>query len=257
MMRSVPTNPRAVQAWDAFVEAGLRVVEELRLTEDELHAGARKLQQIAKEGFLVGLVDAAFATTAALTAAADRGVAKANLEGPLYAPGAPCRDEGVVVTAPTSERALPLTVTGRVYDAATEEPIEGAVLDFWQADEFGNYHPDHLRGKIRSSADGSYTLRTVVPEAYTLHADDAVADLYALLGRHAYRAAHIHVKVWVDGTEVLTTQFFDSGSRFLDTDYVVGAVRPELVVARELDPESSPEHPRYRMRFDIPVTRPA
>jgi protocatechuate 3,4-dioxygenase beta subunit len=144
-----------------------------------------------------------------------------------------------------------------VFDVATDEPIEGAVLDFWQADEFGNYHAEHLRGKIRSSSDGSYVLHTIVPEAYTLHADDSVAELFALLGRHAYRAAHIHLKVWIDGAEALTTQFFDSGSRFLDSDYVVGAVRPELVVARELDPDSSPDNPSYRMHFDIPVTRPA
>ncbi len=253
-MTAAQPNERLLEIYNAFVAAGRQVVEDLNITEDELHKGSAFLQRLGQEGFLVGLVDTVFATAASQAAAKARGIEAANLEGPLYLAGAPVRSDGNIMESPPAPGALPLTVTGRVYDIETGEPIAGAELDFWQADEKGIYDLDgyHLRGIILSGDDGTYALHTIVPEAYTLHADDLIADLYAMMGRHAYRSAHIHLKVRVDGQEVLTTQFYDSGSRFLDTDYVVEAVRDDLIIERAADPD---DPDRYRMTFDIPVRR--
>jgi protocatechuate 3,4-dioxygenase beta subunit len=250
-------NERLVEIWDAITSAVRDVVDELRITEDEIHLGSRFLQRVGEERCLVGLIDMCLATAAADRAARDRGVLMANVEGPLYLAGAPRRDDGVIIERELEADAPLLDVTGRVYDTRTGEPIAGAELDFWQTDHHGVYDTTgyHMRGVLLSAEDGTYELHTVLPRPYTLHEDDLLADLFAMLGGHPYRSAHIHLKVRVDGTEVLTTQFYDSESPFLEDDCVIGAVRPELVIERQVA-ESGEGRQRFRMTFDVPITRP-
>lgn len=90
---------------------------------------------------------------------------------------------------------------GRVLDKAGN-PIAGARVEIWQCDANGRYlhRSDHGRnsrdpafqgfGHDLSSADGSYSFRTIKPVPY------------------AGRTPHIHVKVLVDNQERLTTQFY-------------------------------------------------
>lgn len=257
MSNNAVVNARLVDVWDAFVDAAREIVREKNITEDELHAASQFMQRLSAEGFLVGVVDMMLATAASENQASMENVHKANLEGPLYREGAPIRKDGVLYEGEPSERAKLLTVTGRVFDSETGAPISGAELDFWQADQDGLYDLQgfNLRGIVLSDDEGRYDLHTIVPEAYTTHEDDLVADLFGMMGRHAYRSAHIHLKVRVGGEHVLTTQFFDSGSRFLDTDVVIGAVRDDVMMERiEIDTPDG-ERARHTGTFDIPVTR--
>jgi protocatechuate 3,4-dioxygenase beta subunit len=84
-----------------------------------------------------------------------------------------------------------LAVTGKVIDQDCE-PVSGAVLDFWQTDSRGKYDNSGyvLRGTIVADEDGSYRLDTIQP------------------GKYEARPAHIHVKVWSEGEELLTTQLY-------------------------------------------------
>jgi protocatechuate 3,4-dioxygenase beta subunit len=252
----VVVNERLVEVWDAFVEAARQVVREKSVTEDELHAASRFAQRLGAEGFVVGLVDMVLATAASETAAEKAKIQKANLEGPLYKAGAPIRAGGSILESQPSPDASFLTVTGRVFDVATGEGVPGAELDFWQADERGLYDMEgfDLRGVVISGDDGAYTLHTIVPGDYTTHQDDLVADFFGMMGRHAYRSAHIHLKVWVDGEQVLTTQFFDSCSPILETDVVIGAVRSDLMMERKLVGEGAGGRCCFETTFDIPVT---
>ena len=47
-------------------------------------------------------------------------------------------------------------ISGRVTDAATGDPLPGAILDFWQADDEGHYDLDRfsLYGKVPADAEG-------------------------------------------------------------------------------------------------------
>jgi protocatechuate 3,4-dioxygenase beta subunit len=183
------------------------------------------------------------------------GISHSNVLGPRYLAGAPLRPDGNIVDV-FPDGATALELSGRVYDAATNEPVPDAMLDVWQADHLGEYDRTgfNLRGLVPVGEDGRYVIKTVVPADYVSHIGDTIADLYDLLGRHTYRAAHVHMKVVVGGREVLTTQVFRSDSPRLDTDLVVGIVRPELVSEMVPSPPGSGEP--WRMAFDIPVAVP-
>ncbi len=108
-------------------------------------------------------------------------------EGPYYKSGSPertsLREPGLLGT--------PLTVTGYVL-STTCQPIAGALLDFWQADNNGNYDNSgfRLRGHQYTDKQGRYSLETIVP------------------GEYPGRTRHIHVKVQAPGQPILTTQLY-------------------------------------------------
>jgi len=89
---------------------------------------------------------------------------------------------------------------GRVLDA-DGNPVAAARVEIWQCDVTGRYlhHGDSGNARDRAfqgfghdvtGADGVYGFRTIKPVPYS------------------GRTPHIHVKVWVDGRERLTTQFY-------------------------------------------------
>ena len=128
----------------------------------------------------------------------------AQTEGPYFTPDSPERtsllEEGM------SGRRL--TVSG--YVLTTEcQPVAGAPIDFWQADDLGAYDNAgyRLRGHQFTDASGRYELETIVP------------------GLYPGRTRHIHVKVQAPGGRVLTTQqyFPDEPRNARD-----GIYRPEL-----------------------------
>ncbi len=92
-------------------------------------------------------------------------------------------------------------LAGRVLDR-DGRPLAGARVEIWQCDAKGVYlhrrDPNHeFRdrafqgfGQSLTGADGSYAFRTIKPVPYP------------------GRTPHIHVKVWYDGRERLTTQFY-------------------------------------------------
>ena len=128
-------------------------------------------------------------------------------EGPYYTVDKPAdRDNDLVTFAGAT--AIPagqvVEFGGIVYDAGGY-PIEGAVVEIWQTDASGVYHHPgdpgtgnrdrnfQFYGEAQTDANGSYMFRTILP------------------GLYEPRPRHIHVKVRLDGQEVLTTQFYFAG----------------------------------------------
>jgi protocatechuate 3,4-dioxygenase beta subunit len=87
-----------------------------------------------------------------------------------------------------------LTLSGLVLTRSCR-PVDGALLDFWQADDGGNYDNEgyRLRGHQFTDASGAFRLETIVP------------------GLYPGRTRHIHVKVQAPGEPILTTQLFFPG----------------------------------------------
>ncbi len=127
-----------------------------------------------------------------------------QMEGPYYPVAKPEeRDNNLVQLAGAASLAQgeTLLLAGRVYDAAGS-PVAGAVIEIWQTDAAGIYlHPNDPRlpdrdpnfqayGEAVTAADGSYWFLTLLPGAYE------------------NRPRHIHVKVKMNGQELLTTQFY-------------------------------------------------
>jgi protocatechuate 3,4-dioxygenase beta subunit len=127
-------------------------------------------------------------------------------EGPYYTPRTPLR-ASLVEAGMGGTR---LVVEGVVLSAACT-PIPNAILDFWQADDRGEYDNAgyRLRGHQLADDRGRYRLTTIVP------------------GNYPGRTRHIHVKVAAPGRPPLTTQLYfpDEPNNRRDGLFV-----PELVV---------------------------
>jgi protocatechuate 3,4-dioxygenase beta subunit len=164
-----------------------------------------------------------------------------NVEGPFYLPDNPMLEAPHRLCS-IDEPGRPLVITGRVTDASSGQPIPMALLDIWQASADGFYEqqkpergPYYLRGKLPVDSEGRFTFRTIVPASYEIPKEGPVGRLLAYLDRHAFRANHIHLKVFAEDYEPLTTQIFFSDNEWLGSD-TVGAVKDDLVV--ELNEET-------------------
>jgi protocatechuate 3,4-dioxygenase beta subunit len=106
-------------------------------------------------------------------------------EGPFFKPQSP---ETRTLVRPGSAT---LVVQGTVLGKDCK-PVAGALLDFWHADEHGEYDNSgfRFRGHQFTDAEGRYRLETIVPAMYP------------------GRTRHIHVKVQARGGPVLTTQLY-------------------------------------------------
>ena len=94
-----------------------------------------------------------------------------------------------------------MILLGQVVDI-NGNPVEGALVEIWQTDAAGIY--DHsgdgdtadrdmnfqFYGSFLTDAEGAYVFRTVIPRLYEP------------------RPRHIHFKVKLDDTELLTSQFY-------------------------------------------------
>jgi protocatechuate 3,4-dioxygenase beta subunit len=130
-----------------------------------------------------------------------------QMEGPFFKPRSPRRtsllDAGV--------RGTQCVVSGLVLSTACQ-PVSGALLDFWQCDDAGNYDNNgyRLRGHQFTDDAGRYRLETIVP------------------GLYPGRTRHIHVKLQAPGRPVLTTQLYFPNEPANRDDFLF---RPELLLA--------------------------
>ena len=166
----------------------------------------------------------------------DAGGTESTVLGPFYIPDSPRREFGeATIDRPSG---TPCYVHGFVRDAVTQAPIGGATIDVWQngADQLyaAQYaDPDdgpasNLRGVFASREDGSYAFVGVRPTDYTVPFDGPVGQMFDATARHPWRPAHLHLIVAATGYKTLTTHFFDSTSRYIDSDTVF-AVKPSLL----------------------------
>jgi len=125
-----------------------------------------------------------------------------QMEGPFFKPRTPQRTS---LLEPGINGAR-LVLTGFALSTACK-PVAGALLDFWQADDHGDYDNQgyRLRGHQFSDADGRYRLETIVP------------------GLYPGRTRHIHVKVQVPNRPALTTQVYFPGEAQNEDDFLFRA----------------------------------
>jgi protocatechuate 3,4-dioxygenase beta subunit len=99
-------------------------------------------------------------------------------------------------------------------------PQPGAIVEIWHADpttvqaeelsDSDSVDYDHnspqmrYRGQLACDENGQYSLHTLKPGWY--------------LNGSQFRPSHIHVKIWVDGVERLTTQLYFKGDPFIESD---------------------------------------
>ncbi|MEV6057204.1 maleylacetate reductase and hydroxyquinol 1,2-dioxygenase domain-containing protein [Streptomyces sp. NPDC052107] len=161
--------------------------------------------------------------------------------GPFYVEGPPETANGGDISGGLP--GVPLWVDARVTDT-DGEPIKGAVVDVWQSNADGFYDvqlPELegpvLRGRLRTDAEGRIVFWSILPKEYPIPGDGPVGQMLDAIGRHPYRAPHLHFMFDAPGHRRLITQLFVSGGAYMDSDTVFG-VKDELIV--DFAPQSGP-----------------
>lgn len=266
----VSAGDERVRAITACIVADLfRTIEAFQVTPNEFWSTMQWLTRLGQAD-MVGLITAGLGFDRLLDILedeADQAAARAQgtpraIEGPLYVAGAPSAQREVRLDEGNEGKGEVLVMEGRVLDL-DGKPVPHASVDVWHCNELGRYshfdpaQPDYnLRRRIETDADGNYRFRSFLPPGYAIPPDSPVSELFALLGRHGNRPAHIHFLVSGSGKRALTTQVNIPGDTFLDDDFAF-ATRDGLVVSLEKVARSTEyaalgvTGPFTRVRFDF------
>jgi len=193
------------------------------------------------------------------------GASEGTVLGPFYIADAPQLPMGANICL--DRKGEEMVISGRVLDTEGE-PIDGAILDVWQANDEGFYdvqqkgvQPDfNLRGVFRTGADGRYWFRGAKPRYYPIPDDGPVGQLLLALGRHPFRPAHLHFMLRADGFETLVTHIFDPGDRHIDSDAVFGVKQALLADFRKIDDPQRAKalefsSPYWEVEYDFVLAR--
>jgi catechol 1,2-dioxygenase len=166
---------------------------------------------------------------------ADRKGATGTIEGPYYIPGSPEFRSEATLPMRDGETGTPFVFQGTVTDL-DGNPLQDARVELWHADDDGFYSqfapgiPEwNLRGTVLTGPDGRFAFHTVKPAPYQIPTDGSCGTLIAAAGWHAWRPAHLHLKVSAPGKQLVTTQLYFEGGEHVQDD-VAQAVKPELIL---------------------------
>jgi hydroxyquinol 1,2-dioxygenase len=231
-------NPRLKQVLSALVRHLHDFAREVELTEAEWMEGIRFLTATGQmcddkrqEFILLSDTLGLSMLNVALNNARPAGATEATVFGPFHVPGAPAYPLGADIANGAPGERLYVCATVRGLDG---EPVAGAMVDTWQADEDGFYDvqlpdtPLRGRGVLRSDERGQVYFRSILPVAYPVPTDGPVGQMLVATGRHPWRPAHVHFMIEAPGYETLITHVFRDGDPYLDSDVVFG-VRSSLI----------------------------
>ena len=260
-------DPRTAELMSALVRHLHAFAREVRLTEAEWMAAIQWLNRTGQisnekreEFILTSDVLGLSMLVVQMNHQLDPRATPATVLGPFHIEGSPEFEYGADMSEGIP--GTPLVLHGTVKDL-DGNPIPGAVLDIWQADNEGLYESQHaevdearLRAKYRSREDGGYCVRTVAPLGYTIPMDGPVGELISKTDISHFRPAHVHFLLNVPGYEPLITHLFEEGADYLDSDVVFG-VKEQLVVRYEKkEPGTTPDggsidEPWFEARYDF------
>jgi len=127
------------------------------------------------------------------------------------------------------------TLKGIISDKAGS-PLEGLRIEIWQCDINGKYLSTRDRQRIKhdtgfqgfghdiTNDNGEYSFRTIKPAKYP------------------GRTEHIHVKVFRETREILTTQFYVEGAADNESDWVYRRLSSDEAAAVTMHFEDRNEH---------------
>jgi catechol 1,2-dioxygenase len=213
-------------------------VHKHKVTYDEYNALKAWLIRVGEDGEWPLFLDVWVEHSVEEVATEDRHGSKGTIEGPYYVPDAPTLETPATLPMRDGEQGTPLLFQGQVT-ATDGSALGGAKLEIWHADNDGYYSqyapnlPEwNLRGSVIADGEGNFQINTIQPAPYQIPTDGACGQMIAAAGWHAWRPAHIHLKVSAPGHQLLTAQLYFTGDAHLSDD-IASAVKPELI----LDPQ--------------------
>lgn len=239
------------------LDSVLATIRKRKVTYDEYNAFKAWLINVGEDGEWPLFLDVWVEHAVEEVATEHRQGSQGSIEGPYYVPGAPEIGARGTVPMREDERGTPLLVRGSVTSTGGS-PLTDAKIEIWHADYYGLYSqitPEiptwNLRGTLSVDSEGTFEVRTIRPAAYEIPKDGACGKLIAAAGWHAWRPAHLHVKISAPGHELLTAQLYFRGDDHTDDD-VASAVKTELM----LDPVPSTDGEGQTVDHDF-VLEPA
>ncbi|MGM0928252.1 MAG: catechol 1,2-dioxygenase [Actinomycetota bacterium] len=218
-----------------LVNAVNDIVLEERVTYDEYNAFKAWLIKVGEDGEWPLFLDVWVEHSVEEVATSHRHGNKGSIEGPYYIPDAPEQKSPAKISMRPDEKGTPLLFQGQVR-STDGSPLPNAKIELWHADEEGYYSqfapgiPEwNLRGTFLADAQGNFQIGTMQPAPYQIPTDGACGQLIAAAGWHAWRPAHLHLKVSAPGHELLTAQLYFPGDPHNEDD-IATAVKPELML---------------------------
>jgi catechol 1,2-dioxygenase len=229
------TPPQRVDGLAREIIAALHdTIRRHNVTYDEYDALKAWLINVGRDGEWPLFLDVWVEHVVEEVATSHRQGSKGTIEGPYYVPGSP--ELGAVGTLPMrdGEPGTPLVWEGAI--TSTDGAALTGRIELWHADAAGLYSqfapgiPEwNLRGSISTGTDGKFRITTIRPAPYQIPTDGACGKLIAAAGWHAWRPAHLHVKVSAPGHQLLTAQLYFPGDPHNEDD-IANAVKPELML---------------------------
>ena len=262
------TDERLHQIMDAVIHHLHAAVKEIEPTQEEWFQAIQFLTKTGQmsdewrqEFILLSDVLGVSMLVDAINNRKPGGATETTVLGPFHVENVPVLENGADTCL--DGKGEPLVVHGKVR-SVEGEPIEGARLDVWQANDEGFYdvqqkgiQPDfNLRGMFHSQKDGGYWFRAVKPRHYSIPDDGPVGALLEKLGRHPNRPAHLHYIVGADGYEEITTHIFVPDDPYIDSDAVFGVKKSLLADFVKVDDSVRAEkfsvaNPFWEVEFDF------
>lgn len=231
-------DPRLREIVTALVKHLHAFAREVRLTEEEFHAGA---QIIARMGQMTNAThnevvlmagSLGFSALVCLLNNGNKGQTEttANMLGPFWRMHSPRTENGgSIVRSPTPGPVI--FVNCQVKDPSGR-PIAGAEVDVWHSSPEGFYEQQdpqqadmNLRGKFMTDGHGRFWFRSVKPAGYPIPVEGPVGDLVRAAKRHNFRPAHLHFLIFKEGFKTLISQIYSSDDDKLETDVQFGVTR--------------------------------
>lgn len=226
------------------------VIREHEVTYAEYDALKAWMIQVGQDGEWPLFLDVWVEHAVEEVANAGRQGSKGSIEGPYYVPGAPELGSQGTLPMREDEAGTPLRFFGQVR-SVDGTALSGATVDIWHADDDGYYAqfapgiPQwNLRGVFTTDQAGNFSIRTIQPAPYQIPTDGSCGALIRAAGWHAWRPAHLHLKVSAPGHLPITTQLYFAGGEHVDSD-IARATKPELILSPTAGPEMS------QVRYDF------
>jgi hydroxyquinol 1,2-dioxygenase len=239
-------DPRLKEVMQSLTRHLHNFVREVRLTEDEWNTGIEFLTASGhitddkrQEFILLSDVLGLSMQTIAINNQAYKGATEATVFGPFFVEDAPEIPRGGDIAGGAAGQ--PCWVEGTVTDTSGN-PVPGARIEVWEADEEGfydvQYTDQRVAGRAHLFADdnGKYSFWGLTPTPYPIPHDGPVGKMLESAGRSPVRAAHLHFMVTAPGLRTLVTHIFVEGDPQIEIGDSVFGVKESLIKRFETQP---------------------
>lgn len=219
-----------------LLAAAHAIIRRHKVTYAEYDVLKSWLIQVGEDGEWPLFLDVWLENVVEEVASENRDGSKGTIEGPYYIPDAPVLPAEATLPMRDSEEGTALLFQGQVT-SVDGTALPGVTVDIWHADNDGYYSqfapglPEwNLRGTVIADDQGRFKIHTIEPAPYQIPTDGSCGRLIAAAGWHAWRPAHLHLKVSAPGHQLITTQLYFRGGDYVEDD-IASAVKPELILA--------------------------